>query len=426
MARTETAPTSRSSLRVLGQRNFGPFFVGNLLSNCGTWFQNIAQALLIYRLTHSTFLVGVVSFAQFAGIIFLAPWSGGAADRFDRKRLIIGTQIGSMIVTGALALLAVAGWDTVPVIIGLALLLGLVTAFGSPAMNAIVPSLVNRDDLPAAIAMNSVTFNMARAVGPVLGALVVARLGIPWAFGLNCLSYAALIGALLIVHPRRQEARPNTRPKLAESFQVIRDDLRLAVLLGVVASVSFALDPVTTLAPAFATQVFHHSDTLAGYLIGAFGTGAVIAAVFATGHTATPYRRITIMLALLAGGIATYAFLSPLVLAFIALGIGGFGYLAGQTRATTLLQLGVEDHQRGRIMALWSVCFLGTRPIASLIDGSLASLVGIHLTALLMTLPVFAAATGMLILYRRQARAERAARGMMEGEMLGGSTASHD
>src|SRR5690349_14479231 len=112
MARAETAPVSNSSLRVLAQRNFGPYFVGNLLSNCGTWFQNIAQALLIYRLTHSTFLVGVVSFAQFAGIIVLAPWSGGAADRFDRKHLIIGTQAGSMIVTGALALLAVAGWDT--------------------------------------------------------------------------------------------------------------------------------------------------------------------------------------------------------------------------------------------------------------------------------------------------------------------------
>lgn len=425
MARTETAPTSHSSLRVLARRNFGPYFVGNLLSNCGTWFQNIAQALLIYRLTHSTFLVGVVNFAQFAGIILLAPWSGGAADRFDRKRLIIGTQFGSMLVTGTLALLAVAGWDTVPVIIGLALLLGLVTAFGSPAMNAIVPSLVSRDDLPAAIAMNSVTFNMARAVGPVLGALVVARLGIPWAFGLNCLSYAALIGALLIVHPRKQPDRPKERPKLRDSFALLRRDLRLAALLGVVASVSFALDPVSTLAPAFATRVFHHSDTLAGYLIGAFGAGAVIAAVFATGRSETPYRRIAIMLGLLAGGIASFAVLSPLLLAVVALAVGGFGYLAGQTRATTLLQLGVEDHQRGRIMALWSVCFLGTRPLASLIDGSLATLLGIHAAALLMTLPVFAAAAGMLILYRRErhasARAER-----MKGEVVGGSPASHD
>lgn len=424
MARTETAPASHSSLRVLAQRDFGPYFVGNLLSNCGTWFQNIAQALLIYRLTHSTFLVGVVNFAQFAGIIALAPWSGGAADRFDRKRLIIGTQIGSMVVTGTLALLAVAHWDTVPVIIGLALLLGLVTAFGSPAMNAIVPSLVSRDDLPAAVAMNSVTFNMARAVGPVLGALVVARFGIPWAFGLNCLSYAALIGALLIVHPRRHARQPNARPRLRDSLALIRQDMRLAALLGVVASVSFALDPVTTLAPAFATRVFHHTDTLAGYLIGAFGTGAVIAAVFATGRSETPYRRIFIMLTLLAVGIAAYAFLSLLVLAFAALGIAGFGYLAGQTRATTLLQLGVEDHQRGRIMALWSVCFLGTRPIASLIDGALSSLVGIHAAALIMTLPVFVAATGMLLLSLRQSRAVRTE--AMERGLVGGSHASHD
>ena len=422
---SDTAPASHSSLRVLAQRNFGPFFVGNLLSNCGTWFQNIAQALLIYRLTHSTFLVGVVNFAQFAGIIFLAPWSGGAADRFNRKRLIIGTQIGSMAVTGALALLAIAGWDTVPIIIGLALLLGFVTAFGSPAMNAIVPSLVSRDDLPAAVAMNSVTFNMARAVGPVLGALVVAQLGIPWAFGINCLSYAALIAALLIVHPRTHERRATTRPRLTDSLRLIRADLRLAALLGVVASVSFALDPVTTLAPAFATRVFHHSDTLAGYLIGAFGAGAVIAAIFATGRSETPYRRITMMLSLLAGGIACYAFLSPLALAVIALGIAGFGYLAGQTRATTLLQLSVEDHERGRIMALWSICFLGTRPIASLIDGSLSSLIGIHATALVMTVPVFVAAAGMLILYRRQPRVAARTQAT-EREALGGSPASHD
>ncbi len=422
MSRIESAPTSRSSLRILVQRNFWPFFIGNLLSNCGTWFQNIAQALLIYRLTHSTFLVGVVSFAQFAGIILLTPWSGGAADRFDRRRLIVATQLGAMAVTGTLAFLAVVGWDTVPVIIGLALLLGLTTAFATPALQAIVPALVSRDDLGAAVAMNSVTFNMARAVGPVLGALVVSRFGIPWAFGLNALSYAALIGALLIVHPRQHENRAREQPKLRDSLRLVRNDVRLAMLLGVVASVSFALDPVTTLAPAFATQVFHHSDTLAGYLIGAFGAGAVIAALLATGGSPIPYRRIAIMLTLFSGGIACYALLSPLVLAIIALAIAGFGYLAGQTRATTLLQLGVEDHQRGRIMALWSVCFLGTRPIASLIDGSLASLLGIHAAALIMTLPTFAAAAGMLVLYRRQSPDPAQSTPIQKGA-LGGSSA---
>ena len=407
---------------MLTQPNFGPYFVGNLLSNCGTWFQNIAQALLIYRITGSTFMVGLASFSQFAGTIVLAPWSGEAADRFDRKRLIIGTQLGSMIVTGTLAFLAAFGWDTVPVILALSLLLGLVTAFGSPAMNAIVPSLVSRDDLGAAIAMNSVTFNLSRAVGPVLGALVVAKLGIPWAFGLNCFSFAALIGALLIVHSHPQGERPKTRPKLSESIRLVRADLRLAALLAVVASVSFALDPVTTLAPAFATRVFHRSDTLAGFLIGAFGAGAVIAAIFATGPSETPYRRIAGMLYLLSGGVIAYALSPVLFLAFIALAVGGFGYLAGQTRATTLVQLGVPDNQRGRIMALWSVCFLGSRPIASLIDGTLASVIGIHATAIVMTLPVIATGALMATLHMRQSRAHRQL-DRMEREVSRGSAA---
>lgn len=420
MQEADRRRSGHSSLRVLVQRDFGPYFAGNLLSNCGTWFQSIAQSLLIYRITGSTFMVGLVTFAQFAGTILLVPWSGAAADRFDRRRLIIGTQIGAMAVTATLALLAALRLDTVPIILSLAMLLGLVTAFGSPAMNAIVASLVSRDDLGAAVAMNSVTYNLARAVGPVAGAFVVARFGIPWAFGINSLSFAALIAALLIVRPRPQEAPPKERPRFADSMRLVRQDTNLLALLGVVASVSFALDSVTTLAPAFATRIFHRPDTLSGFLIGAFGAGAVVAAITATGGSQTPYRRIAAMLTLLGVGICAYAVMPVLTLAFVALAVGGFGYLAGQTRATTLLQLGVPDHQRGRIMALWSVCFLGSRPIASLIDGALASVVGVRIAAIAMTLPVFAAAAMMARLYRRQSRAARTEREAMVG------VASHD
>jgi MFS family permease len=210
-----------------------------------------------------------------------------------------------------------------------------------------------------------------------------------------------------------------------ESIRLVRQDLRLAALLAVVASVSFALDPVTTLAPAFATRVFHRSDTLAGFLIGAFGAGAVIAAIFATGPSATPYRRIAVMLTALSAGIFAYALLPVLPLAFFALAVGGFGYLAGQTRATTLVQLGVPDNQRGRIMALWSVCFLGARPIASLIDGSLASIIGIHATAVVMTIPTMITGAMMATIYRRQSRQEADAQ-RVEREVAHGSSASHD
>jgi MFS family permease len=173
---------------VLADRNFWPYFAGNLLSNCGTWFQNLAQALLIYRLTGSTLLVGVVNFAQFVGTFALAPWSGMAADRFDRRRLMIVAQSFAVVVTAVLALLAAAGRASAPVVIGLALLLGITTAFSVPAMQALVPLLVPTHELAGAVALNSVTFNLARAIGPVVGAVVVEGRGIPAAGGLNAQS----------------------------------------------------------------------------------------------------------------------------------------------------------------------------------------------------------------------------------------------
>lgn len=387
----------QSALRVLGRRNFLPYFIGNLLSNCGTWFQNIAQSLLIYRLTGSAFMVGVVNFAQFAGVVLLAPWTGSAADHYDRKRLIILTQLGSMLVVGALAVLAATGADTVPVVLALALLLGLITAFVTPALQAILPSLVSRDDMGAAIAMNSVTFNLSRAVGPVLGAVIVARLGIAWAFALNAGSYAALVIGILLVHPRAQPPRPAHRPRLRESLRLVRGDRELALLLAAVASVSITMDPVNTLGPVFATQLFHRPDTVAGVLIGAFGAGAVLASFFPAAHADTPLGRVGMLIGVMAAGMAAFAFAPGFALALAVLAVAGFGYLSGQTRATTLLQFRVEDEQRGRIMALWSVAFLGSRPIASLLDGALATWLGPRIATLAMALPAVAAATALIL-----------------------------
>jgi MFS family permease len=396
-----------SALRVLGRRNFAPFFAGNLLSNCGTWFQNIAQSLLVYRLTHSSLMVGVANFAQFAGVVLLAPWAGGAADRYDRKRLIIATQVGAMLVTGALAALSASGEGTVAVVIGLALLLGFTTAFSTPALQAILPLLVERDDLGAAIAMNSVTFNLSRAIGPVAGAFIVARFGIPWAFGLNALSYAALIAGCLLVHPREQGDRPKQRPKLGDSLRLVRDNRELALLLATVAAVSITMDPVNTLGPAYATALFHRPDTVAGVLIGAFGVGAVVASVFPAAHADTPYAGVGALVAVLATGMVGFALMPAMLPALAVLAVAGFGYLAGQTRATTLLQLQVGDDQRGRIMALWSVCFLGSRPLASLADGALASGLNPRVATLVMTVPSFAAAAA-LVLHGGRPRVRRA------------------
>ena len=386
----------RSSLRALRHRNFALYFSGNLLSNCGTWFQNIALALLVYRLTQSTFWVGVVNFAQFIGVVLLAPWAGSAADRFDRRRLIIATQVGATVVSGALAWIVAAQHGTLPVVLGLALLLGATTAFSTPALQAIVPTLVPREDLGAAIAMNSVTFNLARAVGPVAGAFVVAKMGIPWAISLNAGSYLVFAGVMAVLHIEQSHQRSAGRARLRDSIRMLGQDRALLTLLIVVAAVSLTMDPVSTLTPAFATQFFHRPDTFAGTLIGAFGAGAVIASVVPLHDTDAPGRRIAMMLGLLCAGMIAFALLPGLAPALGMLALGGFGYLLAQTTATTQLQLRVSDQERGRIMALWSVAFLGTRPLAALIDGGLASLIGLDGAVIAMVVPSIVAAVLVL------------------------------
>ena len=384
--------TRRSSLRALRHGDFAVYFVGNLLSNCGTWFQNIALALLVYRLTKSPFWVGAVNFAQFIGVVVLAPWAGHAADRFDRRKLIIATQLGATVVSAVLAWLVAVQLGTVPIVLGLALLLGATTAFATPALQAIIPALVPREDLGAAVAMNSVTFNLARAVGPVAGAFVVARFGIPWAIGINAVSYSVFAAAMLFLHLDQTRETQARRARLRDSIAMLRQDSSLAILLVVVAAVSLTMDPVSTLTPAFATRYFHKPDTFAGFLIGAFGTGAVVGSVIPLHDTERPERRIALMIGILACAMIAFGLMPSLVPSLVVLALAGFGYLIGQTSATTLLQLRVADRERGRIMALWSVAFLGTRPIAALIDGGLASVLGLRGATVIMALPTIAAA----------------------------------
>src|SRR2546421_6630999 len=391
---------SGTSLRILRERNFALYFVGNLASNCGTWFQVIAQSLLVYRLTASTFLVGLTNFAMFVGVIILAPWAGPAADRFDRRALLILTQVGAALVSAALALLIGVGWGTVPIVIGLALLLGFTTAFATPAMQAIVPALVLREDLGAAVAMNSVTFNLSRAIGGPLGALVVAQLGVALAIGLNAISYVILIVMLALVKLDPQQRRaPRTaeRPRLRASVKMVWKTPHLALLLGAVMAASLAMDPITTVTPEFSKRIFHRADVLTGYLIGAFGLGAVIASVFPIHRPRD--RTIGVLFAVFGVGMVAFALTPGLAPAFVALGVAGDGYLAGQKRAPTHLQIAGGEHRRGRVGALGGVRVLGSRAFASVLDGGIASLAGPRVATMVMALPAFVVA---LLLFREK------------------------
>ncbi len=396
---TKAATGPVAALRLIGSRNFGPYFVGNAASASGTWFQNLAASLLVYRETHSPFLLGVLNFCNFIPILVLAPWAGSMADRFDRRRVVVATQLGATVLSALLALLAWSGRAPVWVVVVCALGLGVGSAFGAPASQALIGDLVPRSELQSAVALNSMTYNLARAVGPALAALSVRKLGIPASFAINSGSYLLLVVGVLVVHtePRRRASRAETR--LRESMRLVIEQPRLLGFLLVVAAVGFASDPINTEAPAFA-HVFGRPDTDAGYLIGAFGGGAVAAAFLVAGRVAGSRRRMQATLLLMGGGVIGFAVAPWLGLAYVFLAIAGFGYLASNTSATSRLQLDVAEHQRGRIMALWSVAFLGLRPVASLADGAIAGAFGVRTAGVVLATPVLLGAAGIYFLQR--------------------------
>ena len=393
--------------RVLANRNFWPYFVGNLASNSGTWFQNIAQVLLVYRLTGSPFLVGVVNFSQFAAVLFLAPVAGTAADRFDRRRLVIVMQIFAAGLAAALAVMAAIGQPSAYAVIAIALALGVTTALSTPALQAIVPSLVSRAELPAAIALNAVTYNLSRALGPIAGVFVIAQWNIPTALAINALSYVALIVAMLSVTPLTAQVTPSERPRLRDSARMVRARSELWIPLVVVGLVSLTADPVNTLTPSFATDVYSKPDTFTGFLVGAFGAGAVLAAVLVTGRWHPSQRLLVVTLGLLSLGIGAFALSTTALVGIVGLFVGGFGYLSSVSAATSLLQLDLADEHRGRTMGLWSVSFHGARPIASLVDGTIAATIGIRAAGLTMALPALAGCLGLAALEVRRRRTAR-------------------
>jgi MFS family permease len=382
-----TVETSAGGL--LRSRNFGPYFFGNAASASGTWFQNLAASILVYQLTHSPFLLGVLNFCQFVPSLVLAPWAGTLADRFDRRRLVLASQLISSVISGALAALAFAGEATEWVVIGFAAALGLALAVSQPAQMALVPSLVRREQVPRAIAMNSATFNVARAVGPTAAAAIIAWQGIAVAFAVNACSYLALAAALLVVRPAPQPRAAHAR--LRDGLALLRRNRALILYLLVVASVSAGTDPVNTESPALA-HAFGHTSSWAGVIVGAFGTGAVIAAFAFGGRLAGTRRQMALAMSVMAGGMTAFALTRWLPLALVFLAIAGFGYLVSNTSATARLQLSVGEQERGRIMALWTIAFLGIRPLASLVDGAIANAAGVRVATIVLALPAFAGA----------------------------------
>jgi len=407
--------------RALRHRNFQLFFSGQIISLVGTWMQTVAEAWLIYRLTGSGALLGVLGFVGQIPIFLLSPVAGLVADRFPRRRVVIATQASSMLLAFTLAALTLSGQirkDNVWEIVVLATLLGTVNAFDVPARQSFLIEMVGRENLLNAIALNSSMFNGARVAGPAIAAALVAVVGEGWCFLLNGLSYLAVIAGLFMMRiERMQPVHDGTAPleKLRQGFRFARHTKPIRALLILLGVVSFMALPFSVLIPIFAVKILHGGVNSYGWLMGAVGFGAMFGALAIAMRQ--QLRGMGSLVAYSAAGLGVSLVLFSASrwfwLSFVALIFCGFTMMMQFTATNTLIQAMVPEQLRGRVMSLYAMMFLGMSPLGSLVAGKLADHIGAPTT---VAIGGFASCVGGLIFARKWPSLRGSARELLSAQ----------
>jgi MFS family permease len=376
------------ALRSLRHRNYRLFFGGQLISLIGTWMQIVAQSWLVYRLTGSEALLGLVGFAGQIPIFLLAPFGGAIADLSDRRRVLIATQTASLLAALALSLLTLLGTVTVWHVLGTAALLGIVNAVDIPTRQAFVPSLVGPEDLVNAIALNSTMFNGARIAGPAVAGLVVSAVGEGWCFAANAASFlAVIVGLVLMTVPAHVPDRQagSTVAWIAEGFRFAWSNVPIRALLLLLGVVSITGMPYTVLMPVFADRVLHGGPRSLGLLMAAAGCGALAGALLLASRRGI--HGLGLWVAVAAAGFGASLILFSLSRSlWLSIGLlvpAGFTMIVQMASSNTLVQSMVPDKLRGRVMSVYSVMFLGMTPFGSLLAGALAQRLGAPTTVAL-------------------------------------------
>jgi len=378
----------RVTFRALRYRNYRLFFAGQGISLVGTWMQALAMGWLVYRLTRSALMLGVVGFAGQIPALILAPVAGVAADRWNRHRIMLVTQTLATVQAVALGLLVVTGSVALWHILLLTIFLGITNSVDIPARQAFIVQMIGkREDLGNAIALNSLMFNGARLVGPSVAGVLIAAIGEGICFLLNGISYLAVIGALLamkISPPRAERAKTDV-------FQGLRDGFRYAfgsgairsivLLLGVISLVGM---PFQVLMPVFAREVLHGGPHTLGFLAAASGAGALGGATYLASRKSVVGLARIIPIASSAFGTGLIAFSHSSVLPFSILFLlpTGFAMMVYTASSNTVLQTVVDDDKRGRVMAFYAMAFMGIVPFGNLLAGSLSDKIGAPNTVL--------------------------------------------
>ena len=392
--------------QLLRQRDFGLYFLGNVVSNTGNWVKDIATAIFIFQLTGSATMVAGVAVTGYATSLVLAPLGGSLADRYDRKMILAVAHVIQMIAAAGLSAAVFAGLRSPWLVLAASAVIGVGKSLITPTLHAILPGVVARNDLGPALTLQSITFNGTRAIGPVLGAVVITQFGPAVAFAINAGAFALLPILLPFIRVAPRDAIPEGTEVgaggIRESLRIAVADRRFIVLILMMGVVGMGTDPVLTLGPSLAAT-FGADAAFAGTLVSAFGVGSVLIAPFinAIRLTLQPIRAAQAGLTTMAAGLIGLAIAPTPLVALITAAIAGAGFLTASADLTTVLQELVPDAVRGRIMSLWTVAYLGSRPVAALLSGTTADLVhprfGVAVIAVIVCITV-------VILHRERTR----------------------
>ncbi len=382
---TKPRPRSETNwrlvVRALRHRNYRLFYGGQGISLIGTWMTRVATGWLVYRLTHSAFLLGLVSFSGQIPILLLGPLAGVWVDRLNRHRVLVVTQVLSMLESFALAALALGGVITVLDIILLNLFQGTVNAFDMPARQAFVVEMVEaREDLPNAIALNSSLVNAARLIGPSVAGLLIAAVGEGYCFLLDGFSYMAVIASLLSMSVVRwtPRAQASVRTELRAGWAYVSGFRPMWAILLLLSLVSLVGMPYTALMPIFAGSILHGGAHTFGFLMGASGVGALIGALSLAARRSVLGlgRLIALTAAGFGASLIAFAASRQLWLSLLLLVVTGFSFMQQMASSNTILQTIAEDSKRGRVMSFYSMAFQGVAPFGSLMAGGVATHIG--------------------------------------------------
>ena len=376
-------PTGTKGLfRALRHRNFRLFFSGQIISLTGTWMQVVAQSWLVYRLTGSAVLLGVVGFVGNLPSFIFAPFAGVLADRWNRHRLLVATQVLSMIQALIFAALILADVIAVWHIIVLSCFLGLINAFDMPIRQSFVPDMLERkDDLSNAIALNSTMVNGSRLAGPSIAGILIALVGEGYCFLINGLSFIAVIAALLAMKGYRKQPKTRHDPVwqgLTQGFAYVFSSSPLRSVILLLALTSLIGMPYVVLRPIFSKNILQGGPNTLGFLMAATGVGALVGAIYLASRK--DVIGLGKMIGLSAGvfglGLFMFSFSRSFPVSMALMAVTGFGMIVQMAASNTVLQTITEEDKRGRVMSFYTMAFRGMVPFGSLLAGSAAAAIG--------------------------------------------------